>query len=204
VEECTYFWGVNTSWGINTAESKRPINQEDNQAPQPTRMEGCNPAETPIPLGTKLSKNDEGSTMDSTLYKILVGSLLYLTATRHDIMYATILVFRFMESPKYSHWKMAKRILRYVAGTLNFVLWYTKYDSNQLSGYIDSDFEGSLDDKKSTSGHVFQLGTNLISWASKKQPIVSISSAEAEYVAATSASCQAVWLRRILKDMSHT
>jgi hypothetical protein len=99
---------------------------------------------------------------------------------------------------------MAKRILRYVAGTLNFGLWYTKSDSNQLSGYTDSDFAGSLDDMKSTSGHVFQLGTNLISWTSKKQPIVSISSPEAEYVVATSASCQVVWLRRILKDMSHT
>jgi hypothetical protein len=94
--------------------------------------------------------------------------------------------------------------LRYVAGTLNFGLWYTKSDSNKLSGYTDSDFAGNLDDRKSTSGHVFQLGSNLISWASNKQPIVSISSAEAEYVTATSSSCQAVWLRRILKDMSHT
>jgi hypothetical protein len=94
--------------------------------------------------------------------------------------------------------------LRYVARTINFGLWYTKSDSNQISGYIDSDFAGSLDDRKSTSGCVFQLGTNLISWASKKQPVVSISSVEAEYVAATSASCQAVWLRRLLKDMSQT
>jgi hypothetical protein len=66
-------------------------------------MEGCNPAKTPIPLGTKLSKNDEGSIVDSTLYKSLVGSLLYLTTTRPDIMYATNLVSRFMESPKDSH-----------------------------------------------------------------------------------------------------
>jgi hypothetical protein len=167
------------------------------------RMEGCNPVETPIPLGTKLSKNDEGPTVDSTLYKILVGSLLYLTATMLDIMYAASLVSRFMEFSKDSHWKMAKRILRYVAGTLNFGLWYTKSDGNQLSGYTDSDFPGSLDDRKSTSGHGFHLGSNLISWASKKQPIVSIYSAEAEYVTATSASCQVVWLRRILKDMSH-
>jgi hypothetical protein len=94
--------------------------------------------------------------------------------------------------------------LRYVVGTLNFGLWYTKSDSNQLFGYTNSDFAGSLDGRKSTSGHVFQLGTTLFSWASKKQPIVSISSAEAQYVAATSTSCQVVWLRRILKDMSHT
>jgi hypothetical protein len=168
------------------------------------RMEECNPAETPIPLGTKLIKKDEGPTVDSTLYKSLVRSLLYLTTTRPNIMYATSLVSRFMESPKDSHWKMAKQVLRYVAGTLNFGLWYTKSDSNQLSGYTDGDFAGNLDDRKSTSGHAFNLVMNLISWASKKQPIVLISSAEAEYVAATSASCQVVWLRRILKDMSLT
>jgi hypothetical protein len=104
-------------------------------------------------------------------------------------MYATNLVSRFMESPKDSHWKMAKMILRYVAGTLNFGLWYTQSDDNHLSGYTDSDFAGSLDERKKTSGHVFHLGTNLISWASKKQPIVSISSAEVEYVTTTSTSC---------------
>jgi hypothetical protein len=168
------------------------------------RMEDCNPVETPIPIGRKLSKQDEGPTMDSTLYKSLVGSLLCLTTTRLDIMYASNLVSRFIESPKDSHWKMAKRILRYVAGTLNFGLWYTQSDDKHLSGYTDSGFAGSLDDRKNTSEHSFHPGTNLISSASKKQPTVSISSVEAEYVAATSASYQAVWLRRILKDMSHT
>jgi hypothetical protein len=132
-------------------------------------MEECNLAETPIPLGTKLSKKDEGPTVDPTLYKSLVGSLLYLTTTRLDIMYATSLVSRFMESPKDSHWKMAKRILGYIAGTLNFDLWYTKSDSNQISSYTDIDFTGNLDDRKSTSGHAFHPGSNLISWASKKQ-----------------------------------
>ena len=88
-------------------------------------MEYNNSTKTPIPLGTKLSKKNEGPTMDPTLYKCLVGSLLYLIATRPDIMYATNLVSRFMESPKGSHWKMEKRILRYVAGTINFGLWYT-------------------------------------------------------------------------------
>jgi hypothetical protein len=167
-------------------------------------MEDCNPSETPIPLGTKLRKKDEGPTVYYTLYKSLVGSLLYLTTTRPDIMYAANFVSRFMESPKDSHWKMEKRILRYVANTLNFGLWYTQSDDNHLSGYTDIDFAGNLDDKKITSGHDFHLGMNLISWASKKQPIVSIYSAEAEYVAATSTSCQVVWLRKILNDMSHT
>jgi hypothetical protein len=131
-------------------------------------MEDCNLVETPIPLGTKLSKQDEGPTVDSTLYKSLAGSLLYLTTTRPDIMYATNFVSRFMESPKDSHWKMAKRFMRYVVGTLNFVLWYAQSDDNHLSSYTDNDFAGSLDNRKSTSGHVFHLGVNLISWASKK------------------------------------
>ena len=99
---------------------------------------------------------------------------------------------------------MAKRILRYVVGTLNFGLWYTQSEDNHVSSYTDCVFVGNLDDWKNTLGYVIHLGTNLISWASKKQPIVSISSAEAEYVAATLASCQAVWLRRLLKDMSQT
>jgi hypothetical protein len=126
-------------------------------------MEDYNPTKTLIPLGTKLSKQDEGPTVDSTLYKILVGSLLYLTTTMPDIMYAADYVSRFMESPKDSHWKMEKMILRYVVGTLNFVLWYTQSDDSHLSDYIENDFAGSLDERKSTSGHAFYLGTNLIS-----------------------------------------
>jgi hypothetical protein len=100
--------------------------------------------------------------MDSTLYKILVGSLLYLIATRPDIMYATNFVLRFMESPKVSHWKMTKRILRYVAGTLNFGLSYVQFEDNHPSGYIDIDFVGNLDGWKSTPGYAFHLGTNMI------------------------------------------
>ena len=82
-----------------------------------------------------MSKQDEGPTVDSTLYKSLVGSLLYLKTTRHDIMYTAGFVSRFMEYPKDSHWKMVKRIMRYVADTLNFGLWYTQSEDNHLSSY---------------------------------------------------------------------
>jgi hypothetical protein len=142
-------------------------------------MEKCKPADTPIALGTKLSKEDLGSVISSTLYKQLVGSLMYLTTTRPDITYATSYISRFMESPKYSHWKVGKRILRYIAGTTTYGLWYTASADSMLTGYTDSDYAGSIDDRKSTSGYAFLFGKNLISWASKKQPIVSISSAEA-------------------------
>ena len=109
-----------------------------------------------------------------------------------------------MESPKDSHWKVGKRILRYVAATLGYGLWYTHTPDITLTGYTDNDFAGILDDRKITSSYAFHLSTNLISWASQKQPIVSMSSAEAENVAATTAACHAVRLRRLLKDMGHT
>jgi hypothetical protein len=88
------------------------------------KMEKCKPADTPISLGNKLSKEDLGSIINSTLYKQLVGSLMYLTTTRPDITYATSYISRFMEYPKDSHWKVGKRILKYIAGTTTYGLWY--------------------------------------------------------------------------------
>ena len=88
---------------------------------------------------------------------------MYLTATRPDLMYAVSLISRFMESPKNSHWNVGKRILRYVAGTLGYGLWYTHTPDNTLTRYTDSDFAGSLDDRKSTYGYAFDFATNLIS-----------------------------------------
>ena len=109
-----------------------------------------------------------------------------------------------METPKDSHQKVGKKFLRYVADTLGYGLWYTHTPDSTLTGYTDSDFVGSLDDRKSTYGCAFHLGTNMISWASQKQPIVIMSYAEAEYVATTTAACHAFWLIRLLKDMGHT
>ena len=120
---------------------------------------------------------------------------LTLTTTRPNLMYVVSLISRFMESPKDSHWNVGKRILRYVAGTLGYGLWYTHTPGNTLTRYADSYFARSIDDRKTTSGYAFHLGTNLISWASQKQPIVSMSSAKVEYVAATTSTCHAVWLR---------
>ena len=89
-------------------------------------MDKCKPVETPIALGTKLTKNGDEPAVNNTLYKQLVGGLMYLTATRPDLMYVVSVISIFMESPKDSHWKVGKRILRYVAGTLGYVLWYTR------------------------------------------------------------------------------
>ena len=120
-------------------------------------MLNCKLAVTPIETGTKLSKEDDGSKFDSMLYKRLVGSLMYLTATRPDIMFIVSLISRFMETPKNTHSQAGKRILRYIVGTTNFGIQYTSNSNFKLIGYTDSDFAGSIDDRKSTSGYVFSL-----------------------------------------------
>jgi hypothetical protein len=191
--------------GLEVEQSEKGIfisqNKYANEVLKRFRMLNCKTTPTPVATGTKLSKEDCSPNVDPTLYKRLVGSLMYLTATRPDIMFAVSLISRFMESPKDSHWQVGKRILRYVAGTSSYGILYSSTEYDVLTGFTDSDFAGSLDDRKSTSGHVFHLGSGVISWASKKQPIVTLSSAEAEYVAATSAACQAVWLRRVLEGL---
>eukprot|EP00253_Pinus_taeda_P024150 PITA_24150 len=122
---------------------------------------------TPTVMGLKLSKEDNSKDFDPSLYKSIVGSLMYLTATRPDIMHAVSLISRFMERPKEAH----------------------------------CDWARSVDDRKSTSGYVFHMGSGAISWASKKQTIVALSTAEAEYVAATTVACQAIWMRRMLRSL---
>ena len=117
---------------------------------------------------------------------------MYLTATRPNIMFAVSLISRFMETPKSTHWHAGKRILRYIAGTTNFGIQYTSNSNFKLIAYTDSDFAGSIDDRKRTSGYVFSFGSGSLSWASKKQPIVTLSSTEAEYVAAIAATCKTI------------
>ena len=99
------------------------------------------------------------------------------------------------------HFKAAKRILRYLKGTIDYGLLYSFSNEFKLVGYSDSDWAGDLDDRKSTTGFVFYLGNVAFTWSSKKQPIVTLSTCEAEYVAATSCVCHAIWLRRLLKEL---
>lgn len=165
------------------------------------KMCGCKPVATPLVANEKLQKDDGSPKVDASLYRSLIGSLLYLTATRPDIMYATSLLSRFMQSPSQVHFGAGKRILRYLQGTKEFGIWYIPMTNSSLLGYTDSDWAGSLDDMKSTSGYAFSLGSGVFSWASKKQPTVAQSTAEAEYVAAAETTSQAIWLRRILNDM---
>jgi len=108
--------------------------------------------------GTKLSKFDGGDQVDASKYRSLVGSLRYLTSTRPDLLLSVGIVSRYMEEPSYSHWKVLKRILRYIRGTISLGLYYTKLNNYELVGYSDSDWCGDVDDRKSTSGYVFFMG----------------------------------------------
>ena len=118
-------------------------------------------------------------------------------------MFAVSFISRFMETPKCTHWKARKRILRYIAETTNFCIQYTSNSNFKLIGYTHSDFADSIDDKKSTSRYVFNFGSGSVAWALKKQPIVTLSSVEEEYVAAIVAACQNVWMRINISELEH-
>ncbi|XP_050895534.1 secreted RxLR effector protein 161-like [Lathyrus oleraceus] len=164
-------------------------------------MESCNPVSTPMEPGTKLSKFDGGERVEAGKYRSLVGSLHYLTCTRPGISLSVGIVSRFMEEPVYIHWKALKRILRYIQGTMSLGMFYSNSDKYKLVGYSDSDWCGDIDDRKSTSGYVFFMGNTAFTWLSKKQPIVTLSTCEAEYVAASWCVCHAIWLRRLMSKM---
>lgn len=150
-----------------------------------------------------LSIEGEGDTVDSTQYKSLIGSLRFLTTTRPDIVSGVGLLSRYMETPMESHWQAAKRILRYIKGTLNFGLYYACGEKFELKGYSDSDWGRDPVEKKSTTGNVFFGSSTAFSWSSKKQSIVALSSCEAEYVAAASTVCKAIWLKNLLGALKY-
>ncbi|XP_050915399.1 secreted RxLR effector protein 161-like [Lathyrus oleraceus] len=164
-------------------------------------MYGCKPVDIPLVVNKKLKKEDGGSLVDASMYRSLVGSLFYLTDSRIDLMFASSLLSRFMSKPSHLHLGEAKRSLRYVMGTMEHGIRSEKNSKLEAKGYCDSDWVRSVDDMKSTSDYVFNLGSGVISWCSKKKDIMAQSSTEAEYLAAGLATQQSLWLRRILEDI---
>ena len=163
-------------------------------------LDDCKPVSIPLATGEKLKKKDGSELADESLYRRIVGSLLYLTATRPDLMYAASLLSRFMTGPTKIHMGAAKRVLRYVQGTLSYGIEYVREQSATLIGFCDADWAGSEDDSRSTSGYAFSFGSGAFSWSSVKQNTVALSTAEAEYVSASEATAQAIWLRFVLDD----
>jgi hypothetical protein len=164
-------------------------------------LTGCNPCATPMEPRLKLSKESAGSLVDATEYRSLVGSLRYLVNTRPDLAYSVGYVSRFMEKPTDEHLAAVKRIIRYVAGTIHLGCRYVKEGEGGLQGYSDSDMAGDIDTRKSTTGVIFFLGKNPVSWQSQKQRVVALSSCESEYIAAATAACQGIWLAQLLGDL---
>ena len=151
-------------------------------------MDGCNACQTPMECRLKLKKDDEAKAVDASLYRTVIGSMRYLVHTRPDITHEVGIVTGFMEKPTMTHWTAVKQILRYVQGTKHYGCHYKAGTGDDaLVGYSDSDHAGDIGDRKSTSGQVFFLGENPVSWTSQKQRVVAISSCEAEYVAAGAA-----------------
>lgn len=150
-----------------------------------------------------ITKDEGGDLVDATKFKSLVGGLRYLVHTRPDIAFSVGIISRFMEKPTTMHLNAAKRILRYVRGTMDFGLTYTKTSGNNvLTGYSDSDMAGQIEDRKSTGGMVFYLNESVVTWVSQKQRCVALSSCEAEFMAASAAACQAIWLRKLLTQVT--
>ena len=167
-------------------------------------MEDCKPMSTPMIISCKLSKDDESKEFDQRLYMSMIGSLLYVTTSRPDVTQAIGKVVRFQAAPKETHIIAVKRIFRYLKGTLDFGLWYPKGNDLTLIAYSDTNWAGCVDDRKSISGTMFFLGSYLVSWSSKKQSSVSLSTIEAEYIAATTCCTQILWMKQTLQDIHVT
>jgi hypothetical protein len=155
---------------------------------------------TPMSTTTTLNADEEGEHVDQKEYRSMIGSLLYLTATRPDIQFSVCPCARFQASPRTLHWKAVKRIFRYLRHTPNFGFWYSVSSSLALHGFSDADFVGCRLDRKSTSGPCQFLGSSLVSWSSREQSSVAQSTTEAEYVAVASCCSQLLWITYTMSD----
>ena len=165
-------------------------------------MTGYNPAHTPMEEKLKLSRESTAKEVDPTHYWRLIGSLRYLVHTWPNIAFAVGYMSRFMERLTMEHLHAVKRILRYVAGTLDYGLHYGRApDTARFIGYCDSDLASNVDTNKSTTRMMFFLGDCLVSWQSLKQKVVALSSYEAEYIATITAATQVLWLSRMLTNL---
>ena len=149
-------------------------------------LEFASSVRTPMSPNVKLTIDLLGKSVDPSLYRSMIGSLLYLTTSKPDISYSVGVCTRYQANPKESHMTALKRIIKYVKTTAEFGVWYSKDTSDVLTGYFDANWAGNANDRKSTSGGCFYVGNNLVSWMSKKQNSISLSTAEAKYIVAAS------------------
>lgn len=161
----------------------------------------CRPVKTPMAEKIKLEPDMAAPLTDPTQYQKMVGKLIFLTHTRPDLSFAVSTVSRFMSKPQEPHLQAVKHIYRYLHGSTDSALLYQRGEGDYLSGFTDADWAGDLHDRKSTTGFVFLLGGTPITWNSRKQPTVALSSTEAEYMAVTEGTKEAIWIRRLLGEL---
>jgi hypothetical protein len=194
----TYFLGIqatrNTA-GLHLRQSKYIIDLLDR-----TQMTHCKPHSAPCSAGSKMSKFDGEPLSNPTEFRHIVGALQYVTLTRPDIAYSVNQLCQHMHAPTSVHLTAAKRVLRYLKGSINLGLQYGK-GSLTITSYCDSDWAGNPDDRRSTTGFGIFFGPNLISWSAKKQHVVSRSSTEAEYRSLSLATAEMFWIRMLLKEL---
>ncbi|KAK9053993.1 hypothetical protein SSX86_025068 [Deinandra increscens subsp. villosa] len=195
----SYFLGIQATHSEDTLH----LSQQRylNELLQRTGLSQCKPLSTPVTPGRQLSRYSGIPLDDPTLYRSTVGALQYLVLTRPEIAYAVSKVSQFLQAPTDRHWVAVKRILRYLRGTSSRGLTIHRSINFDLHAYSDADWVGCPDDRRSTTGYCLFIGSNLISWSSKKQHTVARSSTEAEYRALAQASAEIRWVMSILCEL---
>ncbi|XP_015169065.1 uncharacterized mitochondrial protein AtMg00810-like [Solanum tuberosum] len=153
-------------------------------------------------INQNLCRDNDSEMTNATYFRSLVGGLNYFSHTRPNISFSVGVITRFMNNPSKLHPGAAKRVLRYIAGTTYHGIWYSKVTNFTLIGFTDNDYVGNIDDRKITYGFLFNLGSEAVSWSSKKQELVALYTLKDEYIAATFVACQEVWLRRLASDFN--
>ncbi|GJT49766.1 retrovirus-related pol polyprotein from transposon TNT 1-94, partial [Tanacetum coccineum] len=164
------------------------------------RMDLTDPVDTPMVDRLKLDEDLKGIPVDQTRFRGMVGSLMYLTASRPDLVFAVCMCARYQAKLTKKHLEAIKRVFRHLKGTIHMGLWYPKDNAMALTAYADADHAGCQDTRRSTSGSAQFLGEKLVSWSSKKQRSTAISTTEAEYIAMSGCCAQILWMRSQLKD----
>ncbi|WVZ81518.1 hypothetical protein U9M48_028885 [Paspalum notatum var. saurae] len=196
----SYYLGIEVKQGVRGIELRQSAYAL--KLLEKAGLSGCNACATPMDVRLKLSKASMSPLEDDpTMYCSIIGSLWCSTP---DLSFSVGYLSRFMEGPRKDHMAAVKHPLCYVAGTINYGLWYSGGGGGEirLLGYSDSDLAGDVNDRKSTTGLIFYLGANPVTWLSQKQRVVALSSCEAEFIAGAAAACQATWLGRLVEDVT--
>jgi hypothetical protein len=158
----------------------------------------CKSMNTPMEMNLMLMVDTLSKLVDATLYRHIIGSLMYLTNSRPNICFVVNTLSRYLVEPRRFHLVASKHVMRYLKGTVDYGLCYTRDHDFRMCGYTDLDWVGSASDRKRTSGCCFSLGSSMTSWKIIKQSSISLSMVEAEYIATCSTSYESIWLRKLL------